>query len=354
MKIAIFHTTLPEKHRKIGGVEVFCHRLANNFCLQGHEVVVYSLTPCPEDAIYQHTQLFKNFPALVRVKLLRLFVLPLMLNFVKWQDHDILHLHGDDWFFVNRKMPTIRTLHGSAKFEAKSATSLKRKIIQSIVYPLEHISARLADRVAGIGIEAYRLYNADFVSDIGIDTSLFKSSGKNASPLILFVGTLTGRKRGGLVQDIFINEIYPKYPEARLAMVCDLQPHDHPGIEWFKQPSDTELAELYKRSWIFFYPSTYEGFGIPYIESLASRSVIVCSENSGANYVLDNGQYGFIVEDEALGTTVIELLSNPELRDEYMDKGAKYVEKFSWENVCLAHRNMYESAIKKKNNEGKQ
>lgn len=276
-----------------------------------------------------------------------------MLNFVKWKDHDILHLHGDDWFFINRKIPTVRTLHGSAKFEAKSATSLKRKIILSLVYPLEHISARLADRVAGLGTEAYKLYNADFVSDIGIDTSLFRSTDKNASPLILFVGTLSGRKRGSLVQDVFINEIYPQYPNSRLAMVCDLQPRDHVGIEWFKQPSDAELADLYKRSWIFFYPSTYEGFGIPYIESLASRTVIVCSENSGANYVLDNGKYGFIVEDTALGKTVNELLSNPELKDEYMDKGEEYVEKFSWDNVCVAHRNMYDSAINKNMSKGK-
>ena len=145
MKIALFHTTLPEKGRKLGGVEVAVHRLANQLALDPRdEVTVLSLTPCPEDAKYTHRRLFAGRPALKDRQLLRLFGLPFLMNFIDWNSYDIVHFHGDDWFLLRRPFSSVRTLHGSALFEARSASSLKRKIAQYCVYPLEHLSTRLA------------------------------------------------------------------------------------------------------------------------------------------------------------------------------------------------------------------
>jgi phosphatidyl-myo-inositol alpha-mannosyltransferase len=33
---------------------------------------------------------------------------------VKFKGFDVLHLHGDDWFYLRRTLPTVHTLHGSA------------------------------------------------------------------------------------------------------------------------------------------------------------------------------------------------------------------------------------------------
>ncbi len=51
-----------------------------------------------------------------------------------------------------------------------------------------------------------------------------------------------------------------------------------------------KLCELYQRAWILCLPSTYEGFGVPYIEAMASGTVAVASPNPGAKEILDNGK----------------------------------------------------------------
>src|SRR5206468_5629444 len=94
MKIGLFHATLPEAGRKPGGVEVAVHRLANALVLQGgDEVIVFSLTPAPADARYTHRRLFPRAAWLNQSLLGRWFLLPFLLNFVRFGAADLIHLH---------------------------------------------------------------------------------------------------------------------------------------------------------------------------------------------------------------------------------------------------------------------
>jgi glycosyltransferase involved in cell wall biosynthesis len=46
-------------------------------------------------------------------------------------------------------------------------------------------------------------------------------------------------------------------------------------VRLLTNPTDTELAALYRNAAAFVYPSTYEGFGIPVLEALASKCPVV-------------------------------------------------------------------------------
>ena len=342
MKVALFHTTLPQQGEKSGGVAMTVHRLAN--ALVRHEsldITLFSCDPKPEDALYQHSHLFNGR---LGTRLKRLTLLPLALNQVDFSGFDVLHLHGDDWFFVRRTLPTVRSLHGSALREAQSATHLRRRLLQYIIYPLEHLSARLATLTLGGGLDAARLYSARGMADNGVDTALFAPRPKADYPLLAYVGGWDGRKRGAFAYRTFVERILPTFPDAKLYMACDRVPI-HDGVIDGGVPDDRTLADWLGKAWVFAYPSTYEGFGIPYIEAMASGTPIVTTRNSGADYVLDRGRFGVLTDDSGFADAVIDLLRDRNQREALAKAGFERANLFTWPNVARAHAEFYRRAI---------
>lgn len=347
MTIALFHSTLPSPTRKVGGVEVVVHQLANHLVRAGQDVTVFSLSPRPEAAAYDHVHLFRSWPGLLRRPLLRMFVLPMLLNRISFRNYDVVHFHGDDWFYVRRSTPSVRTLHGSALEEARTATSWTRRAAQYLLYPLERLAARLATRTLAIGPRTLDLYPGSQPVNNGVDLSLFHPDAKAPSPEILFVGTWAGRKRGAFLFDTFVREVLPRIPTASLTMVSDQVSdacRDHPSVTFWARPSDAELAALYRRAWVFAYPSSYEGFGLPYLEALASGTAILCSPNDGAHHVLESGTYGLIAEDANFGETLVHLLRTDPLRARLEREGLRRAASFSWNAVAQTHLRFYETA----------
>lgn len=343
MRITLFHTTLPEGGRKPGGVETAVHRLANALVQSGDEVTVYSLSPCPEEALYRHRMLFAGSPFLRTNSFGRLMVLPALLNFTSFDEAEVVHFHGDDWFYLRRSKPTLRTLHGSALREAQSAQSWPRRLSQYAVYPLEQLSARLCRIPLAVGRDAARIYRTGNIVDNGVDPRVFYPGTKTTYPSVLFVGTWNGRKRGQFLFDLFIRQVLPRVPEARLQMVSDYCP-EHPAVIAERFPSDERLAQSFRESWVFAYPSAYEGFGIAYLEALASGTPVLTSFNEGAQYVLDGGKYGVIANDDAFPKKLIELLTSPVVRKSLETAGLERTRRFSWENIAAQHREFYAKA----------
>ncbi|MDZ4698976.1 MAG: glycosyltransferase family 4 protein [Rhodothermales bacterium] len=350
MKIALFHTTLPEPGRKPGGVEVAVHRLADELAKNtADEVTVFSLSPAPAGFRYHHVRLFEGLPAFRDNPLLRLFGLPLLLNGAGLRGFDVLHLHGDDWFLFARSGASVRTLHGSALFEARSATSLKRRLAQLAVYPLEHLAARLATVTLAVGPKTAEVYGLTQMANNGVNLELFHPGEKAAAPTILYIGTWEGRKRGRFMFETFVEHILPARPDAELIMVADHAPA-HERVRNVRFPDDATLAALYRQAWVFAYPSVYEGFGIPYIEAMASGTPVVCSTNDGAEYVLENGRYGAITPDDAFGDAIVGLLNETARREAMAKAGLARAAVFSWHAVARQHRQVYEDAIRLRRN----
>lgn len=344
MRIALYHTTLPHPNRKPGGVEMAVHRLANALDGLGNTVTVFSLTAAPETKRYDHKQLLPDYPVAHESRLVRLLGIPLFLNRLSFDDHDVLHLHGDDWFFVSRGIPTVRTFHGSAWEEAQSADSWIRAVEQYCIYPLEHLSNRIATLSAAVGPRTAHIYDTEHLVDNGVDLDCFRPGTKTESPSILFVGTWTGRKRGRFLFKTFVDEVLPRVPEATLYMVVDRCP-DHNQVVQVDRPTDEELAALYRRAWIFAYPSIYEGFGIPYIEAMASGTAVLCSPNAGAKYVLDDYSCAAVSQDDAFGSTLVNLLQNADRRRDLVERGLQQAQSFSWTTVAKQHESLYRRAV---------
>jgi glycosyltransferase involved in cell wall biosynthesis len=165
-------------------------------------------------------------------------------------------------------------------------------------------------------------------------------------PTILFVGTWAGRKRGAMLADAFERGVRSQHPNAELWMVSDYAP-PRPGIIHFKHPSDAELAELYKRAWLFCLPSAYEGFGIPYLEAMAAGTPVIATSNPGADHLLDRGRFGVVSDEKRLEQTLAALVDSPNDRRHYGALGLQRASDFSWDAIVDRHLAAYEWAISK-------
>jgi glycosyltransferase involved in cell wall biosynthesis len=339
----MFHSRLPEEGIKPGGVSVFVHRLGNALVRRGHEVTIYTHGGVPSDAEYRTKRLRPYSGASRRMP--RQYVAPWLLNARPFgPDHDVVHLHGDDWFYLRRTTPTVRTFYGSALYEALTATSRKRTLNQGLNFGLELLSGRLADAVYGIGTDSRALYRADGILGTGVEVDAPSAAGRHPHPVLLFVGTWEGRKRGAFLAERFRRDVRPVVPDAELWMVAD-RADEGDGVRLIHAPGDDELAALYRQAWAFCLPSTYEGLGMPYMEAMAHGTPVIASPNPGAQDVLAGGRWGRVVEDDALGATLVAVLTDSELREELGALGRRRAQDFAWGRVVDDHEAAYALAI---------
>jgi glycosyltransferase involved in cell wall biosynthesis len=184
------------------------------------------------------------------------------------------------------------------------------------------------------------------VIPIGVDLACFRPHGpRSPQPSILFVGTLRGRKRGAQLVQAFARVVRPALPEAELWLVSEAGV-DVPGTRYFAKPDTAALAELYRRAWVFCLPSAYEGFGIPYVEALASGTPVVATPNDGACEILADGQYGILTDLNHLGTALLDLLRDPPRRAALAARGLNRAPEFALERVVEEYEKLFRIELK--------
>jgi glycosyltransferase involved in cell wall biosynthesis len=258
-------------------------------------------------------------------------------------DADIVMAHGDSLLLPLRGKPVIRLMHGSARDEARTATSIGRRVLQSGVYGLELLTALSGQHCVAVSANSQRSNPlVRHVTQNGVNLSVFKPqpSERSETPLVLFVGALQGRKRGGWLRQQFIDRVRPAHPAAELHMVGDVG-ESAPGVVYHTGLVEHALAALYRRAWIYASPSTYEGFGLPYVEALASGTPVVATANPGSLEVLEDGAYGCLPDDNAFADVVIELLHDADRRQELACAGLRRADAFSLERTL----DQYESLM---------
>jgi glycosyltransferase involved in cell wall biosynthesis len=316
MNVAMLSFRLPGTGSKRGGVERVAHDLAEGLVRKGHQVTVWSADPAPAGASYTVQPL--PFRRLIRswlgYRLVSGYLGNLLALLPRYTDAEVMIAHGDSLLLPLRGVPVLRIMHGSALDEVRTAGSWLRKILQFGVYWQERLTIRTQFCVA-ISANTQRRYPA--IRDVipnGVDLNRFfpAPSEKSSQPSILFVGTLGGRKRGSLLLEWFIRTIRPARPDAVLWMVTEPgRPAE--GVTYFPGIADDGLAALYRRAWVFASPSVYEGFGLPYLEAMASGTAVVATANPGSREV----SVGALIErDEDFAPAVLEMLARPRCVEE--------------------------------------
>lgn len=99
--------------------------------------------------------------------------------------------------------------------------------------------------------------------------------------------------------------------------------------------SDRELSILYRSAWCYFFPSLYEGFGLPGLEALSHGVPVLVARAGALPEILDDAASYF---DPANHTTAIQcfetLKRDLSLRDQLVHRGYKRAAQFSWSRMA--------------------
>ncbi|MBI4864295.1 MAG: glycosyltransferase family 4 protein [Candidatus Riflebacteria bacterium] len=341
MKLAHVHADLPGDTN--GGVAHQVHRLANALVRRGHDLTMVTFSAAPPDALYR-VRTLDGGDGIRRSPVSRLVMAGVRFARQRYEEFDLVHFHGDNQFCFPG-VPSVRTFYGSALDELIHATSWRWRLAQLATYPLEIAGWFAARRSVGISRATVRsLPLLRQVVPCGVDLTLFAPGERSPGPSILFVGTLDGRKRGRILLDAFRAVVRPAVPEAQLWLVTD-QEVSGDGVVWHGRPGLEALARLYGQAWVFCLPSSYEGFGIPYVEALAAGAAVVATPNAGALEILQGGLCGRIAPDDRVGETIVELLGAEDARVELSRRGRTRAGDFAMEKIAATYEAIYRELI---------
>lgn len=108
-----------------------------------------------------------------------------------------------------------------------------------------------------------------------------------------------------------------------------------------------ELPAIYNMASVFIFPSLYEGFGLPLLESMACGTPVVTSNVSAMPEVVGNA--GILVEPNnplGIAEAVYRLVSDEQLVKKLTSLGLQRVRSFTWENAAREMISIFQESNK--------
>jgi len=111
-------------------------------------------------------------------------------------------------------------------------------------------------------------------------------------------------------------------------------------------PFTKELVKVWAVTDVVVMPSTEkESFGLVAVEAMLAKKPVVASNHGGLTEIIINNETGFLVEpnnENQLAETIITLIENPKLRQEFGEKGYKRaIENFSISNYVSSFEKIF-------------
>ncbi|MDQ1610000.1 MAG: hypothetical protein QOE16_2732 [Microbacteriaceae bacterium] len=106
-----------------------------------------------------------------------------------------------------------------------------------------------------------------------------------------------------------------------------------------------QLRALLAGATITAYPSLGEGFGLPVLEAMASGATVLTTRRLALPEVGGDAVFYCEPDEEALGSALESLLSNPELRMQLRERAIARAAEFTWRRTALAHIRAYASSL---------
>jgi glycosyltransferase involved in cell wall biosynthesis len=110
--------------------------------------------------------------------------------------------------------------------------------------------------------------------------------------------------------------------------------------------TDESLKKMYAHAIAFFFPSYYEGFGIPLLEAMNCGCPIAASHTSSLPEVAGNAALYFNPYDKHSILSVAEkLVNDPSIRTDLKAKGFLRAKEFSWQKTATRTHEVYKSLL---------
>lgn len=182
------------------------------------------------------------------------------------------------------------------------------------------------------------------------DTAFLKNKyGLGGAPVVLTISRCSPSEEKGQHRVVIsFKEVLKNFPDAKYVMAgpgkdhridkaLALYPITNKSVINLGRVSDEQRTELYNLCDVFVLPSKNEGFGIVFIEALASGARVIASNGYGCKEGLLNGTLGTLVEpddtNQIANAISHELAKSRVLRDR-MEIRNKTLEVYGYEAWC--------------------
>lgn len=118
------------------------------------------------------------------------------------------------------------------------------------------------------------------------------------------------------------------------------------GVRYLGYVSDDELPALYSGALALFYPSHYEGFGLPPLEMMACGGAAVVSTAAALRETAGDNAVVLPPEDRAAWRDALaRTITQPDWLDDYRRRGPQYAAAFRWDKTAACVLDVYRRVI---------
>lgn len=117
-------------------------------------------------------------------------------------------------------------------------------------------------------------------------------------------------------------------------------------VHFLENVNMQELSAIYQLATVFVYPSIFEGFGIPIIEALYSKTPVITS--TGSCFAEAGGPSSIYVDPgnvKGLSENINNLLKDEDLQIAMIKNGFKYVQQFNDDLIADNYINIYKQVL---------
>lgn len=121
--------------------------------------------------------------------------------------------------------------------------------------------------------------------------------------------------------------LFSKYPKG---------PEVPKWIEFYKNPPQEKIPQIYNSCSIFLHSSRSEGWGLPPAEAMACGCALVTSDSQGVlDYAIhqETALVSEIKNPTGLAQNILKLVKDNNLRISLAKRGNQYVQRFTWEKA---------------------
>jgi len=353
-----------------GGISKYFIELMKNF--ENDNEIEYKLSLKYSNNYYlkelnnlTHKTFLENYSFRGKYTLLNILNKKVSKEYISKGDYDIFHPTYYDSYFLDYldKKPFVLTIHDmiheiySDMFPLKDKTSKGKKLLAQKATKIIAVSENTKkDIIRFFGIDTNKIeviyHGTPFVIN---NSSSDKINIDLPKKYILFVGSRGGYKNFYL----FIETITPLLiKDSKLKVVCvgggnfkEIEKEKFKRLNIIDKiyqysVNDNILAYIYQKAVAFVFPSLYEGFGIPILESFACGCPVICSRTSSLPEVAGDATIYFDPTDKlSMSNNIRKVIYDDDLRKQLINKGNEQVKKFTWEKTAKQTKKIYENIL---------
>ena len=181
----------------------------------------------------------------------------------------------------------------------------------------------------------------------GVDLESFYDDGRRREPFLLVAGRIMWQKNVELAIDT-VRELAQRGRRTRLVVAGSVDAKSESylqtlrtratglDVEFRVNPSDLELAVLYRRCTALLYTPWNEDFGIVPLEAMASGAPVAAVDSGGPRETVLGGETGWLLPNDARAFADVlgDALERPEQLEEMRRAARRRAEWFTWDRVA--------------------